>query len=155
MLSDKEIVRRISLCGPTTQLIQPFFFEKLGPVSYDLTTIQESSIRGVRRLVSKESFVIPRDLVGLVCLRSRSSKRGIFASFSQLIDPGYTGHLIFLVWKPESPNEDFGVKDLFQVMFFSVEEVKVTYDERPESTAMGRTGFTETTDAAGKEDPNV
>jgi deoxycytidine triphosphate deaminase len=84
---------------------------------------------------------MPRDLVGMACLRSRSTQRGIFASFSPLIDPGFRGGLIFLVWKPENPNLDFPVGDLFQVMFFKVGEIDVSYNERKNSTAMERKGF--------------
>jgi len=147
MLSDKEIKERLTLnsLDPKQLIIAPFDPECLGPVSYDLHTFQSAPpIRGVRRLISIEQFSMPRDLVGLVCLRSRSSQRGIFASFGPLIDPGFRGQLIFLVWKPENPNLDFSVADLFQVMFFKVGEVDVSYDERKSSTAMERKGFGET-----------
>lgn len=149
LLSDKQIKELIwkSVQGPEANLdqslIEPFDEKKLGPVSYDLTTIQESQTRGIRRLVTKETLHLPRDIVGFVVPRSRIAKRGLFFSSSLLVDPGYQGKLIFLVYCPEELNRDVPISDLFQIMFFKIGKVEVAYDERESSTAMGREGFGE------------
>lgn len=159
MLSDKEIEARIkSLCQDSNgsfdsgMLITPFDKKRLGPVSYDLTTEVVDQKRGVKRLVTKETINMPRDLAGIVSARSRLEMRGLFAAFSFLVDPGYEGKLTFLVWRPEEPNKDYDASDLFQIMFFKVGEVEQAYNERPSSTAMGRKGFN---DQAGKESSSL
>jgi dUTPase len=168
MLSDKDILERMkeSIMNKDTGeiaglSISPYYPQKLGSVSYDLTTRVEYQNRGVKRLVTEETINIPRDLVGIVCSRSRLAMRGLFASFSSLVDPGYRGKLTFLVWCPEEPNKNYDESDLFQIMFFKVGEVNVTYNEKPNATAMDRPGFSPTTgsppitDVKGEKNPNV
>ena len=158
MLSDKEIE---VLLLQEKIIINPYVLGHLGSVSYDLTTIQESQNRGVRRLVTVETITLSKDIVGLVCPRSRIALRGLFFSSSSLVDPGYSGKLIFLVWCPEEPNKEYPINDLFQIMFFKVGEVNVAYNEKPTATAMDRPGFSPTTgsppitDVKGEKNPNV
>ena len=155
MLSDFEITK---LIADKQLIIEPFDMKRLGPVSYDLKTVQESSSRGVKKLVTVETIQMPYDVAGVVMARSRVANREVFTSFGPLVDPGYKGKLIFLVWKPGNPNEDYNVSDLFQIVFFRIKTPAVTYDQRPESTAMLRSGFDkekytkETTDSA-KDEP--
>ena len=138
MMTDNEILRAIKY---ERIKIKPFNIKKLGPVSYDLTTFIEKSGKLMSRLVSLEEFKLPRDIVGILAPRSRVSLRGIFTSFSPIVDPGYRGHVIFLVYRPEPPHLIINMMDLFQIMFFRVGEVKVAYNERKSSTAMDRRGF--------------
>jgi len=65
----------------------------------------------------------------------------MFSSYSPLVDPGYTGHVIFLVYNPARPRYPGHMKNLFQLMFFKIGKVDVAYDERKISSAMGRQGF--------------
>jgi deoxycytidine triphosphate deaminase len=138
MLSDKQIKDLIS---QKEIKITPFDKKNLGPVSYDLSTVSEYISRGVRRLVTRETIQLSKAVAGIICLRSRGALRGLFWSGSQLVDPGYKGKLLFLVYDPVNPNKDYDSSDLFQIMFFRVGAVEVPYDERPASTAMNREGF--------------
>lgn len=139
MLTDLEIEELLK----SGQLnIYHFDKERLGPVSYDVFTRLEKEDEESFYLVSEEIFVLPRDVAGIVCLRSNSSKRSspIVASYSQLVDPGYEGKLIFRVLKLKYPIGD--LTNLFQILFFKVEgKVGVSYNERKKSTAMFRQGF--------------
>jgi len=168
MLSDKEILKRLkeSSCNLDQTIISglaisPFDPKRLGSASYDLTTRVEFQNRGVKRLVTEEEINMPRDLAGLVVARSRIALRGLFASFGPLVDPGYRGKLIFLVWCPEEPNKTYDESDLFQIMFFKVGEVNVAYNEKQTATAMDRPGFSPSTgsppvtDVKGEKNPNV
>jgi dUTPase len=168
MLSDKDILERMkeSIMNKDTGeiaglSISPYYPQKLGSVSYDLTTREEYQNRGVKRLVTEEVINMPRDLVGIVSARSRLELRGLFAAFSFLVDPGFRGKLTFLVWCPEEPNKNYDISDLFQIMFFKVGEVNVAYNEKPTATAMDRSGFNQTTgspiatDVKGEKNPNV
>lgn len=137
MLTDKEIKQLIKF---KRLRIEPFDPKRLGPVSYDLTTFRKGEYRGVLRLVSEERITLARNIAGWVSLRSNTTKRNIFASFSSLVDPGYSGHLIFLVFDPT--NRFVGnLINIFQIVFFKVGEVEVAYDEREKSTAMDRKDF--------------
>jgi len=138
LLSDREILQCLKFRGLK---IKPFDPSRLGPVSYDITTDVQDFKNKAWRLVSKERFTLPKDLAGLVSLRSRTSKMDLFASFSQLVDPGYSGHLLFLIYNPAYPETLTEFKDLFQIMFFKVGKVNVAYNERKTSTAMDRKGF--------------
>jgi len=137
LLSDKQI---LDLIASGDIMIEPFEKERLGPVSYDLTTESESQFRGVHKLVSKETIKLSNKIVGLVCMRSRSTIAGWAASYSQLVDPGYCGKLIFLAWQPV-PTPYLEVDKMFQIMFFKVGEVEQAYNERELSTAMNRKGW--------------
>jgi deoxycytidine triphosphate deaminase len=138
MLTDNEIKQ---LIAEKKLDIEPYDPDRLGPVSYDLTTHAFGSINDVRQLTTAEVITMPRDLVGILTPRSRLAVRGLFASFSLLVDPGFKGHLIFLVFRPGQLTEDYNVSDLFQIMFMKIGSVGTSYDERPSSTAMGRNGF--------------
>jgi len=139
LLTDSEIVEYLA---DQRLIIEPFKRERLGPVSYDITTRPEGVGRnGVWRLVSIETITMPRDLVGMLAPRSKTSKQGIFSSYSPLVDPGYRGHVIFLVYNPALPSYPGHLKNLFQLMFFRIGKVNVAYNERKTSTAMDREGF--------------
>lgn len=137
MLSDKQI---LDLIASGDIMIEPFDAKRLGPVSYDLTTESESQFRGTHKLVSKETIKLSNKVAGLVCMRSRSTIAGWAASYSQLVDPGYCGKLIFLAWQPV-PTPYSEVDKMFQIMFFKVGDVGKAYDERESSTAMNRKGW--------------
>jgi len=139
MLTDKEIVDAIER---NKIIIEPYHEERLGPVSYDLKTVFDRIPwdGNIARLVSEEKITLSRDIVGLVSLRSRAVvKEQIFASFSSLVDPGYSGKLTFLVYSPM--DYAFNWEELFQIMFFKIGKVGTAYNERVSSTAMGRDGF--------------
>jgi len=98
MLSDLEI-KRLLLTGGLK--IEPFDSRRLGPVSYDILTELQDWDKNMARLRSVETFTLPRNILGICSLRSRATHmEEIFASFSNLIDPGYSGKLIFLVYSP-------------------------------------------------------
>jgi deoxycytidine triphosphate deaminase len=143
MLSDIEIeklARYWTIMG--RPLICPFQRKRLGPVSYDITTRLEKEDEESLYLVSEEIFTMPREYFGLVLIRSNASKRTspILASYSQLVDPGYSGKLIFRVLKLKYPIGN--LVDLFQIMFFKVcGKVEIDYSQRKTSTAVGRNGF--------------
>ena len=137
MLSDKQI---LDLIASGDIMIEPFEKERLGPVSYDLTTESNSQFRGVRKLASKETIKLSNKVAGLICMRSRSTIAGWVASYSQLVDPGYCGRLIFLAWQLVS-TPYLEVDKMFQIMFFKVGEVEQAYNERESSTAMNRKGW--------------
>jgi len=123
-------------------LIDPFDPEKLGPVSYDLTTEfdQIPWDGNMARLVSVETITLPRNITAIVGLRSRAViKEEVFASFSFLVDPGFSGKLTFLVYSPA--NYAFNWEDLFQIIFIKIKEPEVAYNERKTSKGMGRSGF--------------
>jgi len=123
-------------------LIDPFDPERMGPVSYDIKTHRQGGDEESIYLVSDEEFNLPRSIAALVLLRSNTSfrKSPLLASFSQLVDPGYSGHLVFRLLKLEYPFGD--LTNLFQIIFFEVKgEVGEAYNERQKSTAMGRKGF--------------
>jgi len=141
MLSDIEIeklARELAIAG--RPLICPFQRKNLGPVSYDIETTIQDWKHDIARLVSMEHFILPRNVAGIVGLRSRAVIQDeVYASFSPLVDPGFSGKLTFIVYHL---NETFNYKDIFQMMFFKVDgEVGTAYNERKSSTAMGRTGF--------------
>jgi len=139
MLSDVEILQRLKFGALK---IEPFDRKRLGPVSYDITTEAIRCDEGVYDLVSKEKFTLPRDLAGIIGLRSRSSVLGLFASFSPLVDPGFSGKLIFLVFNPNRSKIGFrSLTNILQVMFLKVNKVDVAYNERKSSSAMGRERF--------------
>ena len=143
MLSDTEIKKLVFYCNMINKpLITPYREERLGPCSYDITTKLEREDDESLYLVSEETFTIPREYLGIVCLRSNASKRTspILASYSQLVDPGYTGKLIFRVLKLKYPIGN--LVDLFQIIFMRVDgKVGVAYNERKTSTALERKGF--------------
>mgnify|MGYP001047061361 CR=1 FL=1 len=138
MLSDLEI-KRLLLTGGLK--IEPFDSRRLGPVSYDILTELQDWDKNMARLRSVETFTLPRNILGICSLRSRATHmEETFASFSNLIDPGYSGKLIFLVYSPA--DYAFNYTDLFQIMFMVVDgKVGVAYNERKSSTAMNRNGF--------------
>ena len=143
MLTDKEIK---GLMEEKKIQLNPFYERCLGPVSYDVgTRIEEVADLGVYRLVSHEEVKLSKDIAGIIGERSRIANYSLFASFSPLIDPGFKGHLIFLVQDPfyqlRNVQEELGA--LFQIMFFRVGEVNVAYNEREKSTAMHRENFNE------------
>lgn len=141
LLSDKQI---LDLIASGDIKIEPFDRKRLGPVSYDLTTESiEPGFRGVYKLVSKERIRLSNKVVGLVCMRSRTTLQGWFGSFSALVDPGYCGNLIFLVYKPAliAVSSIGEMNDMFQIMFFKVGDVEQAYNERELSTAMNRKGW--------------
>jgi len=122
--------------------IEPFDIKKLGPVSYDLTTRLERDDEEVIDLVTEETITLSRDIAGIVCFRSNATKRSSppIAVFSQLVDPGYSGKLIFRIVKLKYPLGD--LTSLFQIMFVKVDgKVAVPYNKRKSSTAMNRVGF--------------
>jgi deoxycytidine triphosphate deaminase len=139
LLSDLEI-KKLLKGGQLN--IYHFNEKRLGPVSYDIFTRLEKEDEESLYLVSEEIFILPRDIAGIVCLRSNSSKRSspVVASYSQLVDPGYEGKLIFRVLKLKYPIGN--LTNLFQILFFRVDgKVGTSYDERKTSTAIGRKGF--------------
>jgi len=146
MLSDKKILE----LQKQFNIIEPFDREKLGPVSYDLTTEVEYTIRtdysksSIYKLVTKETITMPREYLGILSPRSRVAMKDLFTSSSMLVDPGFKGKLTFLVLDilkrrgAVIPKMD----NLFQMMMVRVEgEVQVPYDKRKTSTAMNRRGF--------------
>ena len=142
VLTDKEIK---GLMKEKKIQLKPFYERCLGPVSYDVgTTIEDTADFGIYKLVSHEEIKLSRDIAGIIGERSRIANYSLFASFSPLIDPGFKGHLIFLVQDPfyqlRNVQEELGA--LFQIMFFRVGEVDVAYNERKTSTGMDRKGFT-------------
>jgi len=136
MLTDKEILEAIKF---ERIKIDPFDLERLGPVSYDITTKIVKRVGNISKLVSVEKFELSRNMVGLIVPRSRIAKLGLFTSYGPLIDPGYRGKLIFLVLTQDSYRRK--LSDLFQIIFFKVGEVMEAYNERKKSTAMDREGF--------------
>jgi len=136
MLTDKEILEAIKF---KRIKINPFSREKLGPVSYDVSTKVVRKIGNIIRLISVEDFELNRNIVALVVPRSRMGKYGIVSCYSGLIDPGFRGKLIFLIHQPEGGKRSYS--DLFQIIFFRVGEVMEAYNERKKSTAMDREGF--------------
>jgi len=143
ILTDKEILKLIK-SGKLK--IEPFDRKRLGPVTYDLTTESRGLSRGVHKLVSVEEITMHKDVAGILMVRSRTTISGLFTAFSPLVDPGYTGHLIFLVYNPVYPNlatagYTDGLKNVIQLAFFRLGEVKVPYNKRKSSTAQGRKGF--------------
>ena len=143
MLSDTEIKKLIRYCNIIGKpLIEPYSEEKLGPCSYDLRTRLIKEDEESLYLVTEETINMPREYLGIVCLRSNASKRisPIIASYSQLVDPGYSGKLIFRIVKLKYPIGN--LEDLFQILFLRIYgDVGVAYNERSKSTAMGRQGF--------------
>jgi deoxycytidine triphosphate deaminase len=143
MLSDIEIKKLLRYCNIINRpLIEPFDSNRLGPCSYDVTTYLENEDEESLYLVSVETFNIPRKYLGIVCLRSNASKRTspVIASYSQLVDPGYSGKLIFRVLKLKYSIGN--LTNLFQILFFKIEgKVSISYSERKSSTAMNRKGF--------------
>jgi len=139
LLSDKEVLEAIKW---NKIVIEPFNRERLGPCSYDITTRIVKEDEESLYLVSEETITIGKDIVGIGILRSNASKRvsPVIASYSQLIDPGYSGKLIFRILKLKFPIGD--IANLFQIVFFRLRnKVEVGYNERSKSTAMGRQGF--------------
>ena len=136
MMTDNEILRAIKY---ERIKIKPFDIKKLGPVSYDITTLREDIAGRNYKLVSTEEITLSKSIAGLIGLRSKTTKKGIWASFSPLIDPGFKGHLIFLV--QTIPFRPVDLHHLFQIMFFKLGTVNVTYNKRESSTAMDRRGF--------------
>ena len=160
MLSDSEI--RYLLKIKEIQ-IEPFVFDKLGPVSYDLSTriegedvndgdptaerwVMTESIKKLPRLlklVTVEKITLSPRYIGMVMCRSKTELRSLITSFSPLVDPGYSGHLIFLVL--DTTGACIRVDDLFQITFSEVQgRVARPYNKRPGSNAQGRTGFNTT-----------
>ena len=143
LLTDKGIM---DLIGTDRMSIVPFNHDRLGPVSYDIETEVDSvGDYGIHRLISVEEYRLPRDVAGIIGARSRIANKRLFTSFIPLIDPGFKGHLIFLVLDPfhKVRNIQKEMTGLFQVMFFRLGEVDKAYNERKSSTAMDRKGFNE------------
>jgi deoxycytidine triphosphate deaminase len=158
MLSDNQIDKLIRI-GKIK--IVPYWPDRLGPVSYDLHThvdgsdktemlvygseqwVMTESIKNLPRLiklVTTEEIQLSPGYVGTAMCRSRSELRGLITSFSPLVDPGYKGHLIFLVL--DTIGNCIRVDDLFQITFDKVYgDVARPYNKRKGSNAMGRTGF--------------
>jgi len=126
--------RAIENCLVTGQIeIEPFNQKNLRSVSYDLTVgkIYEI-IDGIPIIVGLECFLEPgvvyglesletisvKDLTGIISLRSRAARSGIFSSHSMLVDPGYKGKLTFTV---ESKRMrvfcSVGITSLHQIIF--------------------------------------
>ena len=108
MLSDKEII--FEIVSGSIQ-IQPFRKMNLGPVSYDLTIGEICTSHGVCRndlqlfpgvavgITTKESITLPSKtrIAGILSMRSGPTRKGLFGSFSHLVDPGYSGKLNLIV----------------------------------------------------------
>lgn len=153
MLSDSEILEAIKY---ERIKIEPFDRSKLGPVSYDLTTTwyepnpnevmyncgaewvfrTDSSLPKLYKLITKEKITLAPTIVGFAACRSKTELRGLIASFSPLVDPGYSGKLIFLTMEVGGREAVVRIDDLYQLMFFRVDGVV----NRPYNK-LGRTGF--------------
>jgi len=139
ILNDLELRRKLK-SGEIK--IQPFEETRIGPMSYDLTTITDSIISETKiRLKTLEEIGLARNICGLVFFRSRAAKRSILCTFGPLIDPGFSGHLIFYVDLGFGVIEEKDLRSLFQVIFIEINPVGTAYNERKTSTAMERSGF--------------
>jgi len=110
ILSDRAI-RNYLVTGQIG--IEPFDEKKLGAVSYDLTIgkIYRFLFGDIPIRILTECWLEPgviygletletisvKDITGIVSLRSRAARNGLFSSHSILVDPGYKGKLTFTV----------------------------------------------------------
>lgn len=135
ILSDSDIIEEIEKKG---LIIEPFRKKNLGPCSYDLTIGEIYSKWGkcprglelipgvVVGVTTKEKIIIPSEscIAGIVSLRSGPTRKGLFASFSNLVDPGYSGQLTFTLQTTIKPIRiDIG-SSLFQILFFRTGKIK-------------------------------
>jgi len=133
MLSDKEIIFEI-VSG--SMQIQPFKKMNLGPVSYDLTIGKICTSYGECKndlqlfpgvavgVTTKESItLLPKTrIAGLLSMRSGPTRKGLFASFSHLVDPGYSGKLNLVVQTVKPFKLCIG-DSICQIMFFRTGDI--------------------------------
>lgn len=111
MLTSQQIVGKIA-----NNLIENYDLEKcLSPASYEVRIGSYHNWRLNKRIAlkenekvvveprhplllgTKEKFVFPNDLVGMMYLRSSFARRGLLSWFQGMINPGFEGHLTIVL----------------------------------------------------------
>ncbi|MEM0142537.1 MAG: dCTP deaminase [Candidatus Parvarchaeum sp.] len=86
-----------------------------------------------RSLFTKEYLKMPKDVIGILHLRSRFVRVGAFGSFG-IVDAGFEGHLQFSIYAPKEMWELFeksADKRMVQIIFYKLsEEVAIGYAGR-------------------------